>query len=165
MASPGFSLVSHVRKPCAQRRSPRRRGCGRRAPAGRPRTAWALRKAVLLTAPCTELYCGVRARSSLFCDQRMKHCLWTELHLILLPWRAAGRQTRGLTGKCCLVTKSCPALLQPHGLQPASLLCPWDAPSKNPGVACHFFLQGISPTQRSNSHFSNWQAVSLPPSH
>jgi len=27
--------------------------------------------------------------------------------------------------------------LQPHGLQPARLLCLWDCPSKNPGVGCN----------------------------
>ena len=31
-----------------------------------------------------------------------------------------------------------PALLQPHGLQPARLLCPQDFPGKNTGVDCHF---------------------------
>ena len=30
--------------------------------------------------------------------------------------------------------------LQPWGLQPARLLCPWDAPGKNTGVSCHFLL-------------------------
>ena len=29
-------------------------------------------------------------------------------------------------------------------------LCPWDSPGKNTGVGCHFFLQGIVPTQESN---------------
>ena len=47
---------------------------------------------------------------------------------------------------CCCVAKSCPDLLQLHGLKPARLLCPWDSPDKNPGVGCHFFLQGTSPT-------------------
>ena len=28
--------------------------------------------------------------------------------------------------------------LQPHRLQPARLLCPWDSPGKNTGVGCHF---------------------------
>ena len=28
--------------------------------------------------------------------------------------------------------------LQPHGLQPTRLLCPWDSPGKNTGVGCHF---------------------------
>ena len=37
--------------------------------------------------------------------------------------------------------------LQPHGLYPSRLLCPWDFPSKNTGVGCHFLLQGIFLTQ------------------
>ena len=41
--------------------------------------------------------------------------------------------------------------LQPHGLQPTRLLCPWDFPGKNTGVGCHFLLQGIFLTQGSNS--------------
>ena len=28
--------------------------------------------------------------------------------------------------------------LQPHGLQPARLLCLWDSPDKNTGLACHW---------------------------
>ena len=40
--------------------------------------------------------------------------------------------------------------LQPHGLQPTRLLCPWDFPGKNTGVGCHFLLQGIFLTQGSN---------------
>ena len=41
---------------------------------------------------------------------------------------------------CCLVAKSCLTLLQPHGLQPARLLCPWDFPGKRTRVCCHFLL-------------------------
>ena len=41
--------------------------------------------------------------------------------------------------------------LRPHGLQPTRLLRPWDLPSKSTGVGCHFLLQGIFPTQGSNS--------------
>ena len=58
--------------------------------------------------------------------------------------------------------------LQPYGLQPASLLCPWDSPGKNTGVGCHALLQGIFPTQGSNTHLLrllhllHWQANSLP---
>ena len=40
--------------------------------------------------------------------------------------------------------------LQPHGLQPPRLLCPWDSPGKNTGVGCHFLLQGIFLTQGLN---------------
>ena len=31
--------------------------------------------------------------------------------------------------------------VQPHRQQPTRLLCPWDSPSKNTGVGCHFLLQ------------------------
>ena len=31
--------------------------------------------------------------------------------------------------------------VQPHGLQPTRLLCPWASPGKNTGVGCHFLLQ------------------------
>ena len=41
-------------------------------------------------------------------------------------------------------------LLWPHGLSPASLLCPWDSSGKNTGVVCRFLLQGIFLTQGSN---------------
>ena len=30
---------------------------------------------------------------------------------------------------------------RPHGLQPSSLLHPWDFPGKSTGVGCHFLLQ------------------------
>ena len=33
---------------------------------------------------------------------------------------------------------------------PARLLCPWDSPGKNPGVGCHFLLQGVLSTRGSN---------------
>ena len=43
-----------------------------------------------------------------------------------------------------------------------------DFPGKNTGVGCHFLLQGIFPTQRSNPgllYHLHWQANSLPLSH
>ena len=54
--------------------------------------------------------------------------------------------------------------LQPHGLQPARLLCPWHSPSKNTRAGCHLLLQGIFPTQGSTlclRHLLHWQAGSL----
>ena len=60
-----------------------------------------------------------------------------------------------------LVAKSCLTLLEPHRLQPARLLCPWDFPGKNIGVGCHFLLQWIFSTQGLNPHFLHWQAGSL----
>ena len=35
---------------------------------------------------------------------------------------------------------------RPQGLQPTSLLCPWDSPGKDPGVGCQFLLWGLFPT-------------------
>ena len=61
---------------------------------------------------------------------------------------------------CCLVAKLYPNALQPHGLQPGRLLCPWDFPSKNMGVGCCFLLQKIFPTQGSNPHLLQGQADS-----
>ena len=43
--------------------------------------------------------------------------------------------------------------LRPHGQYPTRLCCPWDFPGKNTGVGCHFFLQGIFPTQGLNPGF------------
>ena len=40
--------------------------------------------------------------------------------------------------------------LQPHGLQPARLLCPWGFSGRNTGMGCHFFFQGIFLNQGSN---------------
>ena len=31
--------------------------------------------------------------------------------------------------------------VRPHGLQPTSLLCPWDFPGKHTGVGCHCLLR------------------------
>ena len=55
--------------------------------------------------------------------------------------------------------------MQPHGLQLARLLCPWDFPGKNTGVDCHFLLQGIFPSQGLKLHLLcllHWQAGPLP---
>ena len=40
--------------------------------------------------------------------------------------------------------------LLPHELQPIRLLCPLDFAGNSTGVDCHFLLQRIFPTQRSN---------------
>ena len=37
--------------------------------------------------------------------------------------------------------------LQPHRLQLARHLCPWNSPGKNTGLGCHSLLQGIFPTR------------------
>ena len=44
----------------------------------------------------------------------------------------------------------CLILLLPHGLQPTRLFCPWEFLSKNTGMGCNYFLQGIFSTQGLN---------------
>jgi len=62
--------------------------------------------------------------------------------------------------------------LQPYGLQPARLLCPWDFPDKNTGVGCHFIFQGIFLNtglisciscngRRILYHWATWEALSI----
>ena len=47
---------------------------------------------------------------------------------------------------CCLVTKSCPTLLQPQGLQPTRLPCPWDFLRQEYQSGLSFPSPGIKPT-------------------
>ena len=47
-------------------------------------------------------------------------------------------------------TQSVSNFLQPHGLYPSRLLCPWNSPGKNTGVGSQSLLQGIFPTQGLN---------------
>ena len=59
----------------------------------------------------------------------------------------------------------CPTLCDPMDCSPSRLLYPWDSPSKNTGVDCHFLLQGIFLTQRLNPrllHLLQWKVGSLP---
>ena len=60
------------------------------------------------------------------------------------------------------VCVSCSVLsdfLQPHGLKPTRLFCPWNSLGKNTGVGCHFLLQGIFLTQGSNLGLLHWRWI------
>ena len=65
---------------------------------------------------------------------------------------------------CVLITQSCPAFCDPHGVQSTRLCCPWNSPVKNTGVGCHSLLQGIFPTPGTEPRspvlqadsFTNW---------
>ena len=54
-------------------------------------------------------------------------------------------------GCVCVIHSVMSYSLQPHGLFPTRLLCPWNSLGKNTGVNCHSLLQGIFLTQGSNS--------------
>ena len=51
----------------------------------------------------------------------------------------------------CLVTQSCPTLCDPMDCSPPGFSVHGDSPGKNTWVGCHVLLQGIFPTQGSNS--------------
>ena len=55
----------------------------------------------------------------------------------------------------CTHAQSCPTL-QPHGLQPTMLLCPWNFPGKNTG-SCHWVAISFS---RGSSEPQEWTHVS-----
>ena len=78
----------------------------------------------------------------------LNHCVYIEFRLL---WQS------------CLVAKSCPTLLWPHGLVSARPLCPCNFQGKNIGMGCHFHLQDIFPDQGSNQHLLHWHIDSLPP--
>ena len=53
--------------------------------------------------------------------------------------------------------------LQPHGLQPARLLCPWDSPGNSTGVGCHARGSSQHRDQTQVSYiYLHWQAGSSP---
>ena len=65
----------------------------------------------------------------------------------------------------CSVASVVSESLQPCGLQPTRLLCPWNFPGKDTGAGCHDLLQGIFLIRGSNPRslcHLQWQAGSLP---
>ena len=50
----------------------------------------------------------------------------------------------------CLLLSRVQLFCDPMDCSPTRPLCPWDSPGKNTGVGCHFLLQGIFLSQRSN---------------
>ena len=50
----------------------------------------------------------------------------------------------------CVHTQSRLILCDPMNCSLSGPSCPWDSPSKNSEVGCHFLLPGIFPTQGSN---------------
>ena len=71
--------------------------------------------------------------------------LWLLGTSLVVEHRLKGEGAWGGAGSAAVMQglSSCP-------LSSARLFCPWDSLDKNTGVGCHFFLQGIFLTQRSN---------------
>ena len=59
----------------------------------------------------------------------------------------------------CLGTQSCLSLCDPVDCSPPGSSVHGDAPGKNTGVSCHALLQGIFPTQGSNSGLSHCRQI------
>ena len=87
---------------------------------------------------------------------------WDGTHV---SWSEMGVLTRGLPGvirRVCLL--SCAWRFATLWTVATRLLGPRDFPGKNTGLACHFLLLGIFPTQGSNLHLFcllHWQGDSL----
>ena len=61
---------------------------------------------------------------------------------------------------CCVLSHSVVSdSSEPHGLQPARLLCPWGSSGKNTRVHCHALPQGIFPTQGLNPGLPNCKEI------
>ena len=86
---------------------------------------------------------------SLFPGQDMMSCSQRVLNRILIKL-ASAKWTEPLRPSVSESLSVVSNVLQPHGLQPARLLCPWNSPGKNIGVSCHFLL-----------HFRLWCAYKL----
>ena len=70
------------------------------------------------------------------------------------------RFTLGVVQFVCVPSRSVMSdSLQPHGLYPARLLCPWNSPDKSTGVSSHSLLQGIFQTQGSNPGFLHCRQI------
>ena len=109
--------------------------------------------------------CEVSEQAELICNDRKwsGNCLkWGE------SWRLAPKGEKGTFWReavCCAQSRP---TLQPHGLQPTRLLCPWDLPGKKPGVGHHSLFLGIFLSQGLNLRFLRllrWQADSVSLSH
>ena len=57
-----------------------------------------------------------------------------------------------------LAAQSCLTICNPMD-QSSPGSCLWDSPGKNPGVGCHFLLQGIFPIQESNLGFPSCRQI------
>ena len=69
------------------------------------------------------------------------------------------------TYTCAVLSRSVMSdFLQPHGLYPARLLCPWGFSRQEyqSAMGCHALLQGIFPTQGSNPDLSHCRLILYP---
>ena len=66
-------------------------------------------------------------------------------------WNISCHIKQNTSAAAAKLLQSCPTV-RPHRQQPTKLPGPWDSPSKNTGVGCHFFLQCVKVKVKSLSH-------------
>ena len=76
------------------------------------------------------------------CQQIWKNQQWLETALEKVSFHSNPKES--------ISHSTVPNSLQPNGLEPTRLLCPWNSPGKNTGVGCPVLLQGIFLTQGLN---------------
>ena len=72
---------------------------------------------------------------------KVKVKLFSCVQLLATPWTAAYQAPPSMGFTKFAVSIKMSDSLQPHGLWPTRLFCPWDFPGKNTGVGCHFLLK------------------------
>ena len=78
---------------------------------------------------------------------------WMLVHVCLSSFVVHLNQWHGLLAILQYKVDACSVMsdsFQAFGLKTARLFCLWDFSGENTGVGCHFFLQGIFPTQGLN---------------
>ena len=105
-----------------------------------------------------DMICYISEKSS----GKQRSVFFWQFVIIILVF--SQRLPKGTVDMCVLSCSVMSYSLQPHGLYPARLLCPWDFPGKNTGMGCQFLLQGIFLTQGPNPHLLcllHWKVDSL----
>ena len=101
---------------------------------------------------CCLLLCGHQGTD--ICDKMSVAVVFWEQEI----WNVFPNLTVALAlySTACVHAHSCSTLCDPR------LLCPWDSPGKNPGVGCHFLLQGIFPSQWWNPRLLHCRQILYP---
>ena len=72
------------------------------------------------------------------------------LHFKQILYRLITKKAHNVSAVLCWVTQSCLTLCEPIDCSPPDSSVHGDSSGKNTRIDCHFFLQGIFPTQESN---------------
>ena len=96
----------------------------------------------------SKLCCGGQA-FSIAGEAPLSSAFWGSWLRHSLPTQTCNKRQVNKRRTCCAVLSRVQLFATPWTVAP--FLCPWGYPSKNTGVGCCFLLQGIFPTQGSNS--------------